>query len=181
MSAPIPVSPKEAQAWLASGTAVLIDVREADEFKAEHIAYAASVPLSRFGELFGQLRLPGDRKLLFQCQKGMRGEQACITAAGLPGVGQTYNLQGGIDGWRAAGLPLVSGGAGGGISPGRLFRQVQMFAGTMILLLVLIGFLGGQTWPFVIVGLMGAGLLMAGITGFCGMSLLLARAPWNRA
>ena len=38
------VSPRDAALWLASGEAVLIDVREPDEFRGEHIAAALSLP-----------------------------------------------------------------------------------------------------------------------------------------
>ena len=46
------ISSQEAAQLLASGDAILIDVREADEFKDEHIAYANSLPLSRLEDLF---------------------------------------------------------------------------------------------------------------------------------
>ncbi len=174
-AAPLSISPKDARAWLASGEAMLIDVREPDEFRFEHIAYAASLPLSRFGELFGALDLPAGRKLVFQCQKGKRGEQACVAAATLPGTPAAYNIEGGIEAWKAAGLPVVPG-AGQGPS---LFRQVQMIVGSLVLLFVVLGF-AGYAWAFAVAGLFGAALAIAGLTGFCGLALVLARMPWNK-
>jgi len=41
-------TPQEVQRWMTSGEAVLIDVREPDEFAREHIPGAMLVPLSRF-------------------------------------------------------------------------------------------------------------------------------------
>ena len=46
------ISPRDAARMLSSGEAVLIDVREPDEFRAEHIACAASVPLASVGSVF---------------------------------------------------------------------------------------------------------------------------------
>lgn len=55
------------------GDAILIDVREADEFKAEHITYASSLPLSNLKSLFSQMNIPVTRKVIFHCFKGKRG------------------------------------------------------------------------------------------------------------
>ena len=40
-------SPREVQQWVTSGQAVIIDVREPDEYAREHIAGARLMPLSR--------------------------------------------------------------------------------------------------------------------------------------
>jgi hypothetical protein len=63
--------------------------------------------------------------------------------------------------------------------PLELLRQVQIGAGSLILLGVLLGFLV-TPWFYVISAGVGAGLLTAGLTGFCGMAHLLVRAPWNK-
>ncbi|WP_448662163.1 rhodanese-like domain-containing protein [Sphingomonas sp. CJ20] len=169
------VTPAEAQRLLASGQAMLIDVREPDEFRAAHIAYAASMPLGQLAALLAEARLPADRTLIFQCQKGGRGGQACALAA--PGfAGEIRNLEGGIEGWRAAGLP-VTGTAPGGVS---IFRQVQMIVGLLVAGFTLAG-LSGFGPGFYVAGLFGAMLAFAGFSGWCGLGLLLQRMPWNRA
>ena len=169
------IDARQASAWLSSGEAILVDVREPDEFRAEHIAAAASLPLASIGNLAGMLYAPPDRKIIFQCLKGGRGQQACDAVAGrLPnGV---YNLAGGITAWKAAGLPVVADGAGPRVS---IFRQVQMIVGLLVLACVVAGF-AGLTAGFVLAGLFGAALAFAGISGWCGLAMLLGRMPWNR-
>jgi rhodanese-related sulfurtransferase len=173
------VSPREAAQWLSSGEAILIDVREPEEFKAEHIACAASVPLASVGGLFRQMQIPPGRKIIFQCVKGVRGEQACRIASDAAAGHPVYNLAGGIDAWKQAGLPVsgVQAAAGAGVS---IFRQVQIGAGLLVFLSVMAGF-NGYRAGFALAGFIGFMLVIAGVTGWCGMGLVLARMPWNRA
>jgi hypothetical protein len=58
-------------------------------------------------------------------------------------------------------------------------RQVQLIAGTMVLIGVTLGTLVNP-WFLVIAAFFGAGLTFAGATGTCGLALLLLRMPWNR-
>lgn len=178
MAQPVAITPAQALDWLSAGQAVLVDVREPAEFAAGHIAYAVSAPLARTREILGTMSLPAERRVIFQCQKGGRGGQACV-AVGVtaPGGQAVYNLEGGIEAWTKAGLPIVSASEG----PPRLsiFRQVQIAVGLLVLLGVVVGF-AVHPAGFVIAGLFGAALATAGITGWCGLALLLNRAPWNR-
>ncbi len=169
------ISPEQAHAWLQSGEAQLIDVREAEEFRAGHIAYAASVPLAQLVATVDGMGLGQGRKIIFQCQKGSRGGQACATMAARAGGAEVYNIAGGLEAWRAAGLPVV-GGKAASVS---IFRQVQMIVGGMVAALVVLGF-AGMTVAFALAGLMGLALAVAGATGWCGLALLLNRMPWNR-
>lgn len=171
------VSPRQAMDWLAAGQAVLIDVREPDEFAAAHIPYALSAPLARTTAILRDMDLPADRKIVFQCQKGGRGGQACAAVgASAPGGQPVFNLDGGIEAWRDAGLPLVATEAASRLS---IFRQVQIVVGLLVVVSVLAGFAFGPA-GFVVAGLFGAALATAGVTGWCGMAILLNRAPWNR-
>lgn len=169
------VPPRQASEWIAAGEAVLIDVREPDEFRAEHIAAALSLPLSGIGNLDGVLNVPAGRKLVFQCLKGSRGALACDHMAAQNGSREIFNLEGGITAWKAQGLPVV-----GAVSPRlTIFRQVQIVVGLLVLLSVLAGFLLNPA-GFAIAGLLGAALAFAGLSGWCGMAVLLRRMPWNR-
>ena len=58
-------------------------------------------------------------------------------------------------------------------------RQVQIVAGSLVLLGVILGTLVVPGF-YVLSGLVGAGLMFAGTTGFCGMARLLAFMPWNQ-
>lgn len=172
------VSPRQALEWLNQGEAVLIDVREPSEFAAAHIPYALSAPLRQTTDILRGLGLPKDRKLVFQCQKGGRGGQACAAVGAVaPGGQPVFNLEGGIEAWAAAGLPVVSAAAAPRLS---IFRQVQIAVGLLVVIGVLAGFAFGPA-GFVVAGLFGAALATAGVTGWCGLAILLNHAPWNRA
>jgi rhodanese-related sulfurtransferase len=177
------ISPVEAQALLRAGAAVLIDVREPDEFRAGHIPQALSMPLGQLGPLLASSELPAGRAIIFQCLKGGRGGQACALAdrAGHAAGREIRNLAGGIEGWQAAGLPVVGASpATGGAKPAMpIMRQVQVAVGLLVLAATLLG-LSGVTAGFYLAALFGFMLAFAGLTGWCGMAMLLARAPWNR-
>lgn len=167
------VTPAEAARWIARGEAILVDVRAPEEFRAEHIGAAVSLPLATLPASIAELGIPVGRKLVFQCLKGGRGATACALVA--EAAPESYNLEGGIEGWKAAGLPVI-GAAPAGLP---LFRQVQIAVGLIVLLLVLAGFALSPVF-FGAAGLIGAMLAIAGVTGWCGMALLLQRMPWNR-
>ena len=88
---------------------------------------------------------------------------------------ETYILEGGLDAWRKAGLPVALDRS----QPIEIMRQVQIAAGSLVLLGVVLGaFVAPGFYP--LSGFVGAGLLFAGVSGFCGMARLLAVMPWNR-
>lgn len=99
------VAAAEAARWIESGEALLIDVRSPAEFAAEHIAAAHSLPLDTLPGSLQAMRPPADKKLVFQCLKGGRGVSACASVAG--DFPEAWNLEGGIEAWKAAGLPVV--------------------------------------------------------------------------
>lgn len=170
------ITPKEAYDLLQTGAAVLIDVREPDEFHAEHIPYALSVPLSSFDGSFNHLNIPQDRKILFQCLKGTRGADACARAQQLEDCGnEVLNVEAGIEGWKNADLPVI-----GAPQPHMtIVRQVQLIIGSIILISILAGF-AGLKFGFILAGLFGSALAFAGLTGWCGLGMLLAKMPWNK-
>lgn len=160
------------------GDAVLVDVREADEFKAEHIAYALSVPLSALEKGFQSLDIPEDKTILFQCLKGSRGQMACERVQGLGACkNKIANIEGGIESWKQSGLPVIRAGS----APQKIsiFRQVQMIVGFLIAFFVVLGF-SGVSLGFALAGIFGAVLCVAGITGWCGLAIILSKMPWNK-
>lgn len=170
------ISVQEAAAWLAAGDAILIDVREPDEFAQEHIVYAHSVPLASVDRVAQILKIPPSRKVLFHCLKGGRGQQACAVVGGAQDFShEIYNIAGGITAWKEAGLPTVSLGP---VPRFSIFRQVQMIAGGLVAFLVLLGF-SGIMLGFILAGLIGGALFFAGYTGFCGLAMVLSKMPWN--
>lgn len=98
------VTPSELNDLLRSGKAVLVDVREADEFAAGHVDGALSMPLSGFQPS----RLPqlADKMVILTCAAGRRSAMALDKAAAArPDV--ATHLGGGMGAWRSAGLPMV--------------------------------------------------------------------------
>lgn len=149
--------------------AILVDIREADEHARERVPGARNVPVSRLGTL-----PTGAKALVFHCRSGAR---TSANAARLEAAADcpAYVLEGGIDAWKKAGLPLEADRS----QPIEIMRQVQITAGSLVLLGVVLGvwvspaFLGLSTF-------VGAGLVFAGASGWCGMATLLGLMPWNR-
>lgn len=165
-----PITPEEAVRLIKDG-AVLVDVREPDERARAAIPGAVHNPLSAPAPL----DLPQGGVVLFHCRSGARTTaHAGALAAAAPGC-RAYRIEGGLDAWRAAGLPVAENRR----APIELMRQVQIAAGS----LVLAGVLGGAfvaPWLYGLAGFVGAGLVFAGVSGTCGMASLLRRMPWNR-
>jgi rhodanese-related sulfurtransferase len=168
----LPIEPAELATRLASGRATLVDIREADEFARAHVKGALNRPLSDFES--AHLTIEPERHVVFTCRTGMRTGANCDRLAARID-GQAYVLSGGLDAWRAAGLPVAEDRK----APLEMMRQVQIGAGGLALAGALLGFLVDPLWHL-LSGAVGAGLLTAGVTGFCGMANLLALAPWNR-
>jgi rhodanese-related sulfurtransferase len=164
------LTPTEAMAKLAAG-AKLIDIREADEFARERIGAATNLPMSQIGA--ASPRLSGT--VIFHCRSGNRTAVNAARLKTLVEGGDAHILEGGIEAWRDGGLPTIKVAG----QPIEIMRQVQIGAGGLVLLGVLLGWLAHPGF-YALSGFVGAGLVMAGATGFCGMARLLALAPWNR-
>lgn len=166
-----PLSPVDVAARLKRG-ALLVDIREPDEFARRHVAGAISRPLSAFEQ--AHLRIEPEQDVIFTCRTGNRTSAHCARLQASVG-GDAWVLEGGVDGWAAAGLPVVEDRK----VPLELTRQVQIAAGLLVLTAVLLGFTVSPVL-FGLAAFIGAGLTFAGATGWCGMTRLLARMPWNR-
>ena len=103
---PTEVDARTAARWLAQGQAVLIDVREAPESAAERITGAVLLPLSHFDPAQAPAA-PGQR-LIVHCHLGVRSRLACARLRA-SGRDQVWNLTGGIESWKQAGLPTQRG------------------------------------------------------------------------
>lgn len=168
----ITLTPEAVEERVRLGHALLIDIREADEFARQHVPGALSRPLSRFGA--GALPEMAEIDVVFTCRSGMRtAANAERLAAAV--AGQAFVLDGGLDGWRRAGLPVEANRK----APLEMMRQVQIVAGSLVLLGAILGWLVSPLF-FGLSAFVGAGLTFAGVSGFCGMAKVLAFLPWNR-
>jgi rhodanese-related sulfurtransferase len=157
---------------LAQGRAVLFDIRDPDEFARRHVKGARLRPLATLEA--DPLTVPKGQQAIFTCRSGMRTAANCQRLAAAVD-GEAFVLEGGVDGWAAAGLPLVENRK----APLELMRQVQIAAGSLVLIGVALGFLIHPGF-FGLSAFVGAGLTFAGVSGFCGMARLLGAMPWNR-
>ncbi|MEG3147354.1 rhodanese family protein [Sphingomonas sp. RT2P30] len=168
----IPLAPEAVEARVREGHALLIDIREDDEFARRHIPGALSRPLSRFEGV--ALPEMAGTEVIYTCRSGMRTTANAARLAA-PLAGEAYVLTGGLDAWERAGLPVEANRK----APLEMMRQVQIVAGSLVLAGVLLGWLVSPAF-FGLSAFVGAGLTFAGVSGFCGMARLLALLPWNR-
>ena len=92
----------------AAGTrgAVVVDVREPDEFRAGHVPHALPLPMAELPRRIAEL--PTDRPVYVICRSGARSAQA---AAWLRTQRvEAYSDRGGTAAWAAAGRPVTTGG-----------------------------------------------------------------------
>jgi rhodanese-related sulfurtransferase len=100
------VSPSEAVLLLNRENALTLDVRNEAEFAAGHIAEARNIPLTQLEARLAELNGYKDKPLLVNCQGGVRSASACAVLK-KGGFTRLYNLQGGINAWTQANLPVV--------------------------------------------------------------------------
>jgi rhodanese-related sulfurtransferase len=84
--------------------AVMLDVREPDEWQAGHIEGALHIPLADLPSRLGEL--PGEGDLVVVCRSGGRSARAVAWLA--QNGYDALNLDGGMGAWAAAGREMVS-------------------------------------------------------------------------
>jgi len=162
------LSPSDLQTRLDAVT--VVDVRQPMEVAGGRIPGSQCIPLGRLE----RAELP-DGDLVFVCASGNRSSQAmAVVQQRFPGR-PVMDLAGGLERWQSEGLP-VERQAG---APMPLMRQVQIAAGSLVLLGLILSNVLAPGW-IAITWFVGTGLTFAGVTGFCGMARLLAVMPWNR-
>ena len=166
------VTPEQARQLVADG-AVLLDVREADEYARERIPLARNVSLAALSQASALTN--GARALIFHCRSGARTSANASRLAAAAAGCDAYILEGGLDAWKRAGLPVLMDAK----QPMEIMRQVQITAGGLVVLGVV---LGATVLPmfYGLAALIGAGLMFSGISGTCAMANVLRRMPWNR-
>lgn len=163
------ITPAHAKRLIDDG-ALLIDVREADEHARERVPGARNNPLSRLAAI----RTDGAKVVIFHCRSGMRTAANASRLADASDC-EAYLLEGGLDEWKKAGLPVTVHRR----QPIEIMRQVQILAGSLVVLGVVLGVWAAPAF-LALPAFIGAGLTFAGISGWCGMAKLLALMPWNR-
>ena len=100
------VSATEAVALINRDNAIVLDVRSEAEYASGHIVDAKHIPLDALAERLNELKKYQNKPILVNCQRGMRSAKACDILRKAEFT-QLNNLQGGLDAWLAAKLPII--------------------------------------------------------------------------
>jgi rhodanese-related sulfurtransferase len=101
------VSPTQIKEWRDAGEAVIVDVREPDEWDQARIPGAILIPLSEFKS--ANIPNPGGKHLVFHCRSGRRCGLAAEIAVGEGYTGVIKRMEGGFLAWAQAGYETESG------------------------------------------------------------------------
>ncbi len=168
------VQPARIDQLLADGAPIrLLDVRTPAEFESVHIRGAYNVPLDTLGEHREELRLHVREPVVLVCRSGQRARQAeqALRAIGMENL---HILDGGMNAWEAAELPVERG------QPRlSLERQVRIGAGALAATGGILALLVNPLFA-IVPAFVGSGLVFAGVTNFCPMAVLLGKLPYNR-
>ncbi|MEW5007922.1 sulfurtransferase [Cycloclasticus sp. 46_83_sub15_T18] len=99
------LSPSLAVALINRDDTVVIDTRNKNEFDKGHLSGAILIPLPEITEHPDKLKKYDGQSLLFYCQTGSRSNEAgqLLSKQGFDNI---FTLDGGIQAWQEANLPL---------------------------------------------------------------------------
>lgn len=100
------LSASEATQLINRKHAVVLDVRSSDEFNGGHLPQARHVEFDTLAEKIGQIVKNKTAPVLLVCKNGHSSVRAQAILRQL-GYAEAFSLQGGVDAWRQAGLPVV--------------------------------------------------------------------------
>lgn len=96
------ISPQSLGVLVKIKNAMLIDLRDAKDFREGHISGSRNIPYSQIANHLDELKT-SERPIVFICNLG----QVAGTALAQVAHTDSYRLDGGIANWKAQGLPLV--------------------------------------------------------------------------
>lgn len=85
--------------------ALVLDVREQNEFDSGHILKAKLIPVGKLRGRLNELENHRDKPIVVACRSGQRSAAACALLV-KEGFSQVHNLGGGVTAWQKAKLPL---------------------------------------------------------------------------
>jgi rhodanese-related sulfurtransferase len=100
------LSASEAVLMLNRSKPLVLDVRDEAEFASGHIQGAKHIPVTELAGRLKEIEKFKDKPVLVHCQRGMRANTA-IKILKAQQFSQLNNLQGGLNAWVEAKLPLV--------------------------------------------------------------------------
>ena len=100
------VDPTAAIRLMNNDDAVVVDVREVNDFNKGHIKDAKNIPMSSLKQQLDNVAKVKDLPVLMYCRSGNISGRACRVLK-RSGYSNVHNLAGGILGWQDANLPLT--------------------------------------------------------------------------
>ena len=104
------VAPYEAFTMMLSGEATLVDVREPSEVKIEKVGDSDNILYYPMSEILTYVdQIPTDLPVIVICTHGLRSTKVANLLM-IKGFNEVANLDGGIEAWKAKGMPMAKGG-----------------------------------------------------------------------
>jgi rhodanese-related sulfurtransferase len=171
------LSAQQTHEWLDHHEAILIDVRGDNAYKALHVPH--SLHASDVEHIAALIAAHPTERVILLCQNGNQSTQISQSlqqqAADYAGI-LFYILDGGLNAWRNAGLPVIRDS--GAFLP--IEQQVEIGLGSVILLGILFSWLFSGLWLTLSIAV-AVGMIYAGLTGWYGFHQLALLLPWNKA
>lgn len=99
------VDAKQALSMTRQG-ALLLDVREPDEYATVHAPNAKLIPLGELNARLPEIAAYKDKPIVVMCRSGRRSAQA-VSLLKDAGYTQVSNMKGGIQSWQGDGLEVI--------------------------------------------------------------------------
>ncbi|CAM3708198.1 rhodanese-like domain-containing protein [Polynucleobacter brandtiae] len=100
------LSPAEATIWINRRKAAVVDLRPNIEFKAGHLPGAKNIFVDQLTANLEKLKLDRKNPLILVCGTGVSSRKALAEVQKM-GFAEVSTLDGGVQAWQAAALPLV--------------------------------------------------------------------------
>ncbi|MBU3613429.1 rhodanese-like domain-containing protein [Polynucleobacter sp. Latsch14-2] len=100
------LSPTEATIWMNRRKAYVFDLRSEEAFKAGHLPAAKHISASQLAAGLEKMKLDRKHPVVLVCENGSQSRKAIGDVQKL-GFAEVAILEGGVQAWKAAALPLV--------------------------------------------------------------------------
>jgi rhodanese-related sulfurtransferase len=100
------LSVHESVQWVNQRQAQILDIREANEYKAGHIPNSKHLPLSELDSGLKQAKIDSNKPIILVCLSGNKSNTA-LAKLKKAGCKDVVCLEGGISAWNQAGMPLI--------------------------------------------------------------------------
>lgn len=88
------------------GKTLVLDVRSEEEFNSGHLANAKNIALDQLASRVSDIDRYKNQTVITVCAAGVRSASAAATLR-KAGFEQVFSLEGGMDAWKAQGLPVI--------------------------------------------------------------------------